>query len=58
MLFKLFGIVVTVILGAIIGLRLSKDIDSTVLYTLFWILYVVTYLTLANVIAVTMFYDA
>lgn len=57
MLFKLFGIVVTIIVGAIIGLRLSKDIDSSVLYTLFWILYVVTYLTFANIIAVSLFYD-
>lgn len=57
MLFKLFGIVVTIIVGAIIGLRLSKDIDNSVLYTLFWILYVVTYLTFANIIAVSLFYD-
>lgn len=57
MLFKLFGIVVTMIVGTIIGLSLSKDIDNSVLYTLFWILYVITYLTFANVIAVSLFYD-
>lgn len=57
MIFKLFGIVVTFIIGAILGLRISKDIDNSVLYTLFWILYVITYITFANIIAVGLFYN-
>lgn len=57
MIFKLFGIVVAFIIGAIIGLRISKDIDNGILYTLFWILYIVTYLTFANIIAVSLFYS-
>lgn len=58
MLFKLFGIVVTIIIGAILGLKLSKDIHDSVLYSLFWVLYVITYLTFSNVIAVSLFYSA
>lgn len=57
MIYKLFGIVVTIIIGAIIGLRLSKDINNGVLYTLFWILYAITYLTFSNIIAVSLFYS-
>lgn len=57
MIFKLFGIVATFIIGAIIGLRISKDIDNGVLYTLFWVLYAITYLTFANLIAIGLFYN-
>jgi hypothetical protein len=57
MIFKLFGIVVTFIIGAILGLRISKDIENGVLYTLFWVLYAITYLTFANLIAIGLFYN-
>lgn len=57
MLFKIFGIVVTIILGAIIGLNISKNIENSVLYGLFWLLYIITYLTISNVIAISLFYN-
>jgi hypothetical protein len=56
MLFKVFGIVVCLILGAIIGLNLSKNINNSILYSIFWLLYVITFLTISNLIAVSLFY--
>lgn len=57
MLYKVFGVVVSLILGAIFGLHISKNIEDNVLYGLFWLLYVITYLTISIIIAVSIFYN-
>ena len=57
MLFKAFGIVVCLILGAIIGLNLSKNINNSILYSIFWLLYIITFLTVSNLIAVSLFFN-
>lgn len=57
MLFQIFALIVIVILSIILGLHLSDGIENSVIYILFWIMYVVSFITIGSLVMVSFFYN-
>jgi len=50
------GLIFGIVIAIGIGLELSNDISDTIIYSLFWLLYVITLVTLISIILAIIFY--